>query len=255
MSLGGFPGLNALRRRTMRGPDNPMDRCTIFSIYGKTIEEKKPTISPGFFRIPSGTYDNPGLLIVGPSSWWKEVDEEQPLLEIPHSSVQVANSIVNDYVNGLLGYGPDQKPGLFFLHGEISPKELKSNAKYLSHLIKAKERQDNWYKALIHLADSMWARTNGNPLCIADDMRLAAKALNLTGKDWMQDFQMMETVKCIACGMPRNPAYPICPNCKMVVDKAMADKMGIFSTPISNITPSGHIATQLDTKPVSKELF
>src|SRR5687768_15368088 len=102
--VGAFPGIREMRRRTIRAPVNPMDKATIISIYPKPIHEQKWTIEPGVFDIPAGSVESPGLLVVGPSSWWREIDYEQPLLEIPVGSIQIADSIVKDWSNGLIAY-------------------------------------------------------------------------------------------------------------------------------------------------------
>lgn len=225
-TVGGFPGLMNARRRTVRAPINPMDKSTVISIYPKEINERKHTISPGFFHIDAGSPEKPTLLIVGPSSWWKEIDEEQPLLEIPNGSVQVADSIVRDYCNGLLGCNMgDCMPGLFWLPGELTITDIQ--AKHKDKFKKALNSQIKYFTALVKLADGLWARTNGNPLVISDDMRLGAKLLNLMNKDWMKDFTMAELVKCSACGSPRNPEFPVCPVCKAVTDPVKAKELGI----------------------------
>jgi hypothetical protein len=54
-----------------------MDKSTIVSIYPKEINEVKHTIEPGRFHLKPGKPDSPSLLVVGSSSWWKEIDEEQ----------------------------------------------------------------------------------------------------------------------------------------------------------------------------------
>ena len=113
MQVGEFPGLNQANRRTIRAPVNPLDKSTVISILPKPISERKATIQPGMFELPPGTFENPSILVVGTSSWWREVDENQPLLEIPVSSVQVADSIVRDYCNGLLACDMAEKmPGI-----------------------------------------------------------------------------------------------------------------------------------------------
>src|SRR5690606_5117854 len=123
--VGQFPGLEAFRRRTIRGPVNPMDKSTIVSIYPKEIDETKCTITPGRFIIPPGSYVRPSTLVVGPSSWWREIDEEQPLLEIPVSSIQLADSVLKDYCNGILGCNmADAMPGLFYVPGEYDAKGI-----------------------------------------------------------------------------------------------------------------------------------
>src|SRR3990167_5640556 len=145
MSLvGNFPGLGALARRVIRAPINPLDRSTVISIYPKDIVEVKHTIQPGIFKIPKGSYKVPSITVIGPSSWWRELDDSQPLLEIPVSSVQVADSIV------IL-------------------------SKHRTELETAKNRQQNWFANLVKIGDTLWSRSNGNPIAISDDMRLAAQ--------------------------------------------------------------------------------
>jgi len=208
---------NALlnNRRLIRSVKNPMDKCTIVSVFPKEIVEVKHTIEPGRFIIPSGTYEEPGILVVGSSSWWKDIDIDQPMLEIPVSSIQVAESIVKDYCNGMLGCDmADCMPGLFFALGPHTSLQVKTNFK--TELENAKNRQTNWFKVLVRLADSLWARSNNNPLVIHDDMRLAARALNFNEKPWLRDFQAAELKPCKFCGSLRNPLYPICPSCKAI---------------------------------------
>ena len=225
MSIG-FPGFAELRRRTIRATPNPLDKSTIVSIFPKPIRETKATLQPGVFQIPSGTYANPGIVIVGPSSWWKDVGEDQPLLEIPNSSIQIAESVVRDYCNGLLACNmSDCIPGLFFIPGEHSITKIKAD--YKSLLDDAKIKQDNWYKALVKMADVLWSRTNGNPLAISDDMRLAARELNLNDNEWLKDFQTVEMVRCKACGTLGNPLFPVCGNCKAIIDPVKAKALDI----------------------------
>ncbi len=223
--VGEFPGM-ASHRRTIRAPINPMDKCTIVSIYPKDIgPEKKHTIQPGTFYIKSGTYEVPSITIIGPSSWWRDIDEQQPLLEITNSSIQVADSIVNDYCNGLLGFDSDKKPGLFYLTGVITLVDLKT--KHKAELDKARDGQKRWYESLIMMADSSWARSNGNPLTVSDDMRLAARELNLE-KDWMQNQKAYDMIRCVACGALRNENYPVCGSCHAVIDKKKAEELGLI---------------------------
>lgn len=210
--VGTFPGMNDWRKRTIRGPVNPMDKSTIVSILPKEIDEVKHTIQPGRFIIPPGSYEKPSILVVGPSSWWREIDEEQPLLEIPQSSIQIADSVVRDYCNGIFGCNMgDSMPGLFYVPGEHNVPSIKKSFQH--ELDKANQKQRNWFSILVRIADSLWARSNGNPLSISEDMRLAARELGITVKDWLKDFQAMEMVRCKACGSLKNPQFPICASC------------------------------------------
>jgi hypothetical protein len=211
--VGSLPG--AANRRVIRSIPNPLDKATVISIYPRNIREVKPTIEPGIFVIPAGTLAKPSLTIIGPSSWWREIDEFQPALEIPTSAIEVANSIVKDFSNGLLGCDMGSKmPGIFFVPGEI--KEVKQIPADL--LTGAAERQRNWYKELVETGDLLWARSQGNPLSISDDMRLAAQELQIKEKPWLKDYNTLQLTNCPACGALRNGEFPICQHCRTVVD-------------------------------------
>lgn len=198
-----------------RSTRNPIDKSTIISIYPKEIIEKKNTIEPGYFQIKPGTVESPSLLTIGSSSWWKAFDENQPTLEIPVSSVACAQAIINDWCNGMLGCNMvDAMPGLFFILGEVSPLELK--LKYSEAVAIADAKQRKWFQILVRIGDSLWARGNGNPLTISDEMRLAARCLNLNEKPWLLDYNIIEMVKCDACGSLKNPKYPVCPTCHSI---------------------------------------
>ena len=152
VSVGEFPGIVNSRtsRRTIRAPVNPMDKSTVVSILPKRIHERKATINPGIFEIGPGTFENPSILVVGPSSWWRDVDENQPLLEIPVSSIQIADSIVKDYCNGLLACDMNMMmPGLFYVPGEWDVKKLK--AEQMGLFNSALEKQRKWFMELIRL--------------------------------------------------------------------------------------------------------
>jgi len=213
--VGEFSNHYLNNRRLIRAPKNPMDRCTIVSIFPVEILEYKITIQPGKFSIPPGTYENPSILVVGSSSWWREIDVDQPMLEIPNSSIQVADSIVKDYCNGMLGCDMgDLMPGLFFVLGELTVAEIK--LRYKAKLDEVKAKQNNWYAILVKLADSLWARSNGNPLVIWDEMRLAARSLNMDDKPWLKDYNTIKMERCKACGNLNNPLYPVCPVCRAI---------------------------------------
>ncbi len=228
MPVGGFPGIQSHLSRTIRAPVNPMDKSTIVSIFPKDINETKLTISPSHFSIPAGTWEKPSILTIGPSSWWKFIDDEQPILEIPCGSNLVADAVVKDYCNGLVGCNmTNSMPGVFWVPGEFETV-IALKAKHQKELEVAREKQKQFWTALIQFADTFWARTNGSPLSISDEMRLAAKELGLSEqKEWMKDFTMLGKLNCPACGTPVKPGYPVCATCHAIVDPAKAKELGI----------------------------
>lgn len=207
---------NHMRNRRMhRAPRNSLDICTVVSIFPKAVVEYKPTLEPNTWVIPAGSMEKPGICVVTGASWWKDYDPDQPILEVMNSSIQIAESIVRDYCNSILGCNMSTAmPGLFFVEGKHTSEEIK--IRFSLKLAEVNLRQMSWYKELVRLADSLWTRANGNPLVIWEEMKTAALALNLTEKAWLKDHQQSELVRCFACGNMRNPAYPICPTCKVV---------------------------------------
>jgi len=230
----GVPGeadtLRSLHRRVIRAPINPLDKSTIVSVFPRRITEVKHTIQPGRFVIEPGTYEKPAILVVGSSSWWKEMDEGQPSLEIPTGSPTIAESVIRDYSNGLLACNMgDAQPGLFYVPGEYDVPGIFEN--FPEELETAKARQKNWYAALIEFADVLWAQSDGNPRAISDEMKLAAHDLNLKDKPWLKDFQTMQLENCPVCGQLWNSVYPMCSHCRTIIDKDKYAALGLQQAP------------------------
>ena len=218
--------MNASKRRTIRATPNPLDKATIVSIFPMNLEEYKPSIFPGKFIVPAGTYDKPSITVVGTSSWFRDVDPEQPILEMVCGSMEVANSIVKDYISSLFTWSEEAKPGLFFIPGQKTLVEIKKD--YHNLLDSAKARQDNWYRPVVKIADSLWSRSQNNPLAISDEMRLAAQELGIAKtKAWMQDFNSIELKPCPACGVLTNPQFPVCAHCHTVIDVKKFESLGL----------------------------
>jgi hypothetical protein len=217
--------LLANQHRVVRQEINTLDRSSVVSIYPKAISERKPTIEPGIFNIPAGSMKNPQILIVGSSSWWREIDETMPYLEIVNNSIQVARSVVVDYCSGVLASDMvNAMPGLFFIKGVVTLEELKKS--HQPELKEAERKQTNMYKDLIRLGDVGWSRSNGNPLSISDDMRMAATELGLD-KPWNKDSILLERVACKACGTMITSDIIICPNCKVILNVEKFKTLGM----------------------------
>lgn len=228
-TVGAFPGLQQMLKMPRKAPVNPMDKASIVSIFPREIKEVKHTIQPGVFIIPPGTKERPSLLVVGPSSWWKELEDEMPPLEIPHSSLQIAHSVVYDWANGLFCCNmSDKMPGIFYVPGEISLGDFKSNKQLVAQIELAYTKQKAWFGELIKQADVVWSRTNGNPLTITEDMKLAAMELGYKDKPWLKDTLQLAMINCPACGALVNPGYPVCGSCKAIINKQKAEELGLI---------------------------
>jgi len=213
-------------QRIIKAPVNPLDKCTIVSIFPQEVKSTNHTIFPGRFSVPPGRFETPATLAIGPSSWWREVGEGQPLLEIPVSSIQVADSICKDWSNGILACDmADAMPGLFYLPGVLAPETILRE--YTGMLEAANRRQKNWYAALVRLADALWSKANNNPVAISDTMRLAAKELGLDDRPWLADFSVVTNIRCVACQTFVSSNVVICPNCKIILKPEEFKKLNL----------------------------
>jgi hypothetical protein len=212
-------------KRYVRTPKSPFDLSTVISIFPKDVSCNFITLEPGYFTIKKGSVKSPSLLTIGISSWWNDQGPGRPSLEIQVSSFDVATSIIRDSCSSMIGFKTNEKqPGLFFVPGKVDLAKLLTDHK--AELKRAEEMQTAWYEELIHMADVDWSRAQGNPLCIHDDSRIAATEMGRKDKPWMGTFVAQELLPCPACGMPRNPKFPVCPSCHNIVDVELFKKIG-----------------------------
>ncbi len=224
MAMDTFAPVN---RKLHRAPVNIMDKTTIVSIFPKNVTSLNYTLFPGDFTVPKGTYEKPGILVVGPSSWWKEMEDlNQEPFEVTVGSISVADSIIRDWMGGLVGCDmATAMPGIFYVNGEKTVELVKKEFK--AQLDLALVKQKKYYETLIQFADVSWINYQGHPRSISEDMKLAATELQIKDKPWMKDFTDFKLQDCPACGHLRNPNYPVCANCKTVIDKEKAKLMGL----------------------------
>lgn len=215
-----------MRTKLYVSPKNPLDISTIISIYPQGFTEKK-AMMPEWYHVPKGSYDEPGFLVVAGASSWREMMDTKQVIEIPISSVSVAESVIRDWMIGILEVQMgQQQPGVFFLPGEWDQEKLRSNIDAMNVLNKARELQNRWFLALINMADALWARSGGNPLVVSDLMRVAAGLMQMD-KPWLKNFQAVRMTPCPACGVMVMPGFPVCANCKTVIDPTKYASIGL----------------------------
>lgn len=217
-------------------PINEADKCTIVSVYPDEIITIKPTLTPSIFVIPkcNDIKNDFELSVIGPASWWKELEENQPFLEIPTGSVIMAASVINDWANGLPDCNMgDRMPGLFFIPGEWDKKSIKAyktkqGITFEMLLVDARKKQKAWFEEILNTTDVMYARTGGNPRTVGKLSKIAAIELGEEkNKPWMANIVTKSLDNCPSCGEMINLNYPICKHCKAVVNEARAKELGL----------------------------
>ena len=217
-------------------PKNPMDKCTIVSIYPRDLEATFSTVFPGRYVIPKGSPDNPSFLVIeSGSTFLASTLERMPPTEIQHSSYMLAKSIIDDTIPTMNLSGSTQGPGVFWVYGEFrSLAELKdykhrdNGLSFAAMLDNAKLRQTKYWTAVIDEADYLWANGQGNPRVIPQDAKMAAEILGMSKtKPWMATSIALDLKPCKACGEMINYIYPVCKFCHAVIDTKKAKDLDI----------------------------
>ena len=101
-------------------------------------------------------------------------------VRVPYTTV--AESIVNDFMQGHIGRIVEEaEPALFWVPGAHDEKSLHKNFEVT---IRQKEqRQLNWFKQLIMIADDTWSRTKRHS-SVSELQRHAARRLSIA-RPWM----------------------------------------------------------------------
>lgn len=197
-------------------------KSTVVSVVPFEIEERKPGLYPGYFKVPAAVDGEPQVLVIDNAVHYVYLDETRGSLQVRVPSYEIAASIVNDYCGSQLAVEVDGKPGIFWVTGEVAAKDVKT--KYPRELMQARELQKRWFLALVKIADDDWARYHQHK-SISDFQRYAARSLNLD-REWLL---APETIaQCPACKNNVPVGAIVCPNCRCVIDKE-AHKTLVFA--------------------------
>ncbi len=194
------------------------DQSTIFSIVPFYIFESKPGIYPGNFSIEACANDKePSRLLVGKSLHLMTVGGRKEPIRIETASYQIAQSIVNDFLNGQLWVDEDSKPGICWIQGNISTNIfLLSHKDMYERMLKT---QKNWFIKVIKETDNDWRKSH-NSHVVTDHAKFAARVLGLKPEWMMQEEIALNFSKCPACNTMNDPQNAICTNCKCILNKA-----------------------------------
>jgi len=204
---------------------NPLDVSTIISIYPIGFTEKK-AMMPEWYHIDKGSYENPSYTPVTGGSSFRLMADTNQTIEIPISSISVAESVVRDWMVGIIEFVPGvAQPGVFYLPGNWDHKKLLADPEAKKVLDYIDQLQKAWFMKLIDLGDALWSRANGNPRVVSDLMRTAAGIMQIKDKPWMANFTTARMTNCPACGTLCLPGFPVCANCKHVIDPAAYSKL------------------------------
>lgn len=203
--------------------------CTVVSLLPFELKEDKPMMLPSTFTVPAASEDGHklGILHVKEGIHYIPnplIDEGKPGSSIKQitTPAEMARSICEDYNNAHVALDEDAAPGLFWVPGKLSQKDIEKF--YKKKLESNRKRQKNWFYNLCMMADSDWEK-NHDMRAVSDLQRAAARSLGLN-KEWVE-FRYEPMVKCPYCNSNVSPEASICGSCKEIInkDKYEATKM------------------------------
>lgn len=189
-----------------------MSKATVVSIVPFEVRRDMPGVFPGYYSIPPAKDGDFEILHVEDAKCYVYVLDGRGYDRVEPAE-QIAKSIAEDFIRDQLAQTEDCHPGIFWVEGHPSKIEIK--AKFKKELDKSREVQNNWFKALVRLADDDWQRTH-QYRSITDIQRSAANWLNLK-RDWIDAVSEDRRI-CPACGEDVRAGFPICKNCKAILD-------------------------------------
>ena len=193
------------------------DKSTIFSIVPFAIDEFKPGIYPGQFKLPACTDDSkPQRLVVGASEHLMNVGGKRQPIRIETASYQIAKAVVDDFLDGQLFTSPDAHPGICWVQGDIPTDQFKKDCASIFASMKAVQKQ--WFILVVHKTDDDWKKYK-NSRVVTDYARFAAKALNIPTPEWMSTEEIaMNFLKCPACSTMNDPSNAVCSGCSCILN-------------------------------------
>lgn len=198
--------------------------CTVVSMLPFSLLEEKPHMLPSAYVIPAATEDKLGILHVEEGVHYIPnalIEEGKPGSNIKQVTLpeDMAKSIVDDYATAQVALSEDGGPGIFWVSGRLSHKDIVTQFPELVDLYVT--RQKVWFRNLCALADADWNK-NKNMLAVSDLQRAAAKVLGIH-KDWV-DFQVEETINCKMCKVAINPEAVVCSGCGYILKPDLYNK-------------------------------
>ena len=196
--------------------------ATVVSLLPYSLTEYKPGLNPVEYHIREADEDfslniitNKAFYNVNPDPLADE--KSVRYIQVPVPAIELAQAIIQDYVNSLLAIDPpDAVPGLFAARGNYSDKK-DVRVRFAIELKEFRSAQLRWFKNLVDIADDTCSKMR-SPIAISDLQRKAATALELK-RDWLFMPVDEQINKCPFCQNIVNVGAIRCQHCHEILDQ------------------------------------
>lgn len=191
--------------------------CTVASLVPFEIREEKPGLVPPRFYLEASDTKTPKVLLIGDAKHFVYLDESRGHLTVKDSCVDVAASVVNDYISSQLEVTEDARPGLFYVIGEFDPVGIMVAKR--DKVAQAQRLQNNWFLNVCRVADDDWNKYHRHNV-VSDFQRKAAQLLGWKPEEheWMSGTSVINSVRCPSCSTLIGTEVVVCPSCKCILN-------------------------------------
>lgn len=195
----------------------PNDISTIFSIAPFAINEFKPGLYPGHFKLEACLDDaRPNSLEIKSSVHMMTIGGKKQPIPVTTPSYEIAKGVVTDFLDGQLFTEEDAHPGICWLQGKVHFADFVEKHADMHQAMK--ETQRRWLVLVIKKTEDDWKKYH-NSRVITDQARFAARALGIPTPEWMSTEEIgMNFNKCPACSTMNDPANCVCTGCRCILD-------------------------------------
>lgn len=194
--------------------------ATIVSLMPWRLAENKPLTYPGSYEIEPVPRGEVRLLHIGQAMYRIYLDDERGWLRQYHTAAEMAEIIINDYINSQLFAAGDLRPGLFWVPGKLTEEQVKKI--YKDRLEEARANQEKFLTGLVRAADDLWA-TNKQIGLIPSICKLSAEYLGLT-REWTREVIEDSKIQCPVCRSMIHHESIVCAVCKTVINATEFEK-------------------------------
>ena len=196
-------------------------QATVISVFPLEINEPKPGLYPGYFVIPAAPLGDFTFLVVSGAVYYQETKNDLKTQIVTPCNV-LAESIVQDFQSSHIGRVPGEaEPGLFWVYGLYESKS-QIREMYADELHSCEQKQLNWFKKLVELADDTYSRT-ARHTSVSALQRLAAQRLAIQRPWIVRTGDSDNTCKFCKAETPYGAIK--CPNCREILDIAAYREM------------------------------
>lgn len=185
------------------------------------INEHKPTIQPSYYSIPAADKElKIAVLHIMDAICYEYASGHRSIMRDVMSK-EVAKSVVDDYSIAQLCLENGAKPGLFWVEGKYSEKQVLNS--FEEEIEEMTQKHTLWAKQLVKMGDDLWS-VHKQHRHITRTMIDGATFLGLT-REWTEIPSPENFMNCPACGDKLLASVVLCKTCKCVIDAEKYSKL------------------------------